>query len=127
MRVLVSSDKSEIFDKMVTSISDTVIAGRYFASRCAAESSKRSYGIEDFESMQQSLDQDYPYTYYLMVYRNDGKNIYRPVYRGSQKNPRVIRIICVHDISLDKFDYFGFCGDNLELKKVLNNATVIWV
>ena len=110
---------------MVTSISETVIAGRYFASRYVADRYKLSFGTEDFESMQQSLDRDYPYTYFLMVYRNDEKNIYRPVYRGNQKNSTTIRIICVYDYSSGDRDYFGFLGEHQELKKVLN-TTVIW-
>lgn len=122
-------------DSLITSKERTVLAGWYFASRCNIDTSKKQYGIEDiekervgkedFQAMQKSLDNDYPGTYYLIVYINKDR-IYNTVYDGSKfdknnyDNRIIIRIICKLDDNKKPVDYFGFFGEEEKLTKVLN-------
>lgn len=136
MRTSTSRGTSSYTDTIMTSISRTVKAGRYLASRCQVLEKNIDVNLnvintffwkerleKNFQCMQKSLDDDYPQTYQLVVYFKEMNGIYKTIFNGTRDNDIPIRIICIK-ISEMYLDFFGFLGDENELADVLNAPVV---
>lgn len=123
MRVISTIGLTDEAEKMRTSKRDTIVAGRYFASRSKADTSKASFGIEDIDAMQQSMDEDYPNTYHLFVYKVENDKTYRQLFNGNQQaTKRVpITLVCVSNPSTNSIDYFGYVSNHGNLQTLLDS------
>ena len=100
-----------VTDKFIQSPKETILAGRYLASRCTYDITKKKFGLESFRDTQNSFDRDYPDQYKIEVYhykRNGGDC--ELVYTGDKTFNHVVRIIRVYNFVINAFDFFGLIG-----------------
>lgn len=113
MRTLITLN--DLYDKSITSEKNSLIAGRYFASRCQANVNQISYGLYDMDAMQRSLDSDYPKKYNLVAYKNRSYGKYIRMFEGNEDNPHNIFVICYCNYETLEHKYFGYFGNESEI------------
>lgn len=113
--------KKSVIDKLIVSKRKTVLAGRYLASGCQASLTKKAYGIEEMERIQQFYDIEFPNTYRLIAYKKKTNDRYEKVFNGNENNKTTIRIFSVQN------DFFGFIGKDSKFDEWKNKNALFFI